>query len=84
MGAWFKRRCTAAQQEAATLLGISLVADVEKPAILNIAGGNSSDLTKRPHISALNISVTTAPIEIVFIVKIFQKYILLGQQKNLG
>jgi len=28
----------AAQQEAATLLGVSLVADVEKPAILNIAG----------------------------------------------
>jgi len=31
---------------------------------------------------ALNISVTTASIEIVFIVKIFQKYVLLGQQKS--
>ena len=34
------------------------------------------------HISALNISVMTASIEIVFTVKIFQKYILLGQQKK--
>ena len=72
MGAWFKRRCIARGGDA-TRRRLGLVADVGKPAILNIAGRYSSDLTKRPHISALNISVTTASIEIVFVVIFFSK-----------
>jgi len=36
---WGRSLSSAAQQEAATLLGVGLVADLEKPAILNIAGG---------------------------------------------
>jgi len=59
--------------------------NVKNTAILNITWGNLGDLTKRRHLSAhfgQNIYITTASIEIVFIVKIFPKIHTLGQLKK--